>query len=836
MTQWRDEAIAACRDAFRAIRRYPGTAATSMALMAFGTAFVILATVLMWRMLVHPKDAAPRAEEMIVAKVQHPDTRLGYFDTFGWRFDYIARRQTTLDCWVASHGDTHPLRDHNGDHHAASVRRIGTGFRECWGLPLLEGREFLPEDHLEGAEKVAILDARIWHEVFDADSSLVDKTLDVGGESVRVVGISASLGEPDFGRVDLWLPADDDEFGTPYRMHVRAHGRPREGVSFEEVERELALLDADYLRENPTNIDAGLTGSVHRHVELRLPQTDRDILWASSIPFVGVFLLSCANASGLLLIQFTGRARETALRMVLGASRSTLVLRFVVEGLCLVLLGGVFGLTALRLLTTTLSTLNPDLSEFLSWGLGGEPWDASAFVVAPIVVFVATISIALFPGLTATRLSAHEVIQDGARSVGGGRRVGRVRDAIANFLVGLSYLLVVTSISLGTGLAAAFDEPLGYEARGLVSAHVRFPACELRQRAAREESDTPWWQHDLDPEHCPPQARFGEALAAFPFVERLAVAMGGPVFMGGHHLSFYAIENEQALPLNRRPFARYYEVEEGYFEVLGTRLVAGRFIEARDIGLDVCGVNLSESLAAEYGGPQAVLGKSLYTGIDGTRRCTVVGVVADMNMGAVPVLNPTDARATYISRRMSEPGEHETYVVRVAGDAEDAVKTLTEKFESVGHSEWELLGLHAVERAVADRRELSMGWVRMFGIISTVALLFAGLGIYGIVAYSVTVRRGEHALRMALGASRNRVVRDVIARQLVAVWPGLALGIVASLVATPMMAKGLDVPMAFDLVTGLAALAVISAAVVVAALLPALRAGSIDPWAALREE
>jgi hypothetical protein len=237
-----------------------------------------------------------------------------------------------------------------------------------------------------------------------------------------------------------------------------------------------------------------------------------------------------------------------------------------------------------------------------------------------------------------------------------------------------------------------------------------------------------------------------------------------------------------------------------------------------------------------HGGPEAVLGKAMYTGPDGNLRCTVVGVVADMNMGAVPVASPVMTKATYASRRVSEPGERETYLVRAHGDAEAAATAMAEWADEQGGGRWELLGVQAVERAVAEHRDESMGLVRLFGIVSSVALLFAGLGIYGIVAYAVSLRRGEHALRMALGASRRRVVFEVIARQVRAMWPGLALGIAASLAATPMMARSLDLPMAFDLVTGLVALLVIMGAVVVAALLPALRAGSIDPWGSLREE
>jgi len=221
---------------------------------------------------------------------------------------------------------------------------------------------------------------------------------------------------------------------------------------------------------------------------------------------------------------------------------------------------------------------------------------------------------------------------------------------------------------------------------------------------------------------------------------------------------------------------------------------------------------------------------------DGERRCTVVGVVADMNMGALPVAAPAMTKATYISRQVTEPGERETYLLRSDGDAEEAAAAMAEWAHEHGGGGWELLRVGAVEHAVAHQRHESMGLVRLFGIVSLVALLFAGLGIYGIVAYSVTTRRGEHALRMVLGASRRRVVFEVITRQVRAIWPGLALGIVVSVTATPTMASSLELPMAFDLVTGLVALVVIAGAVVLAALLPALRAGSIDPWDALREE
>jgi putative ABC transport system permease protein len=809
----------------------------AVGLIAFGAAFVILAIVLTWRVIFHPKDAAPRAEQMLVALAHDPERGLEPADTFGRRFAYIARRQTTLACWVAARPGSTTVEDDDGDRHGASSRRIGRGFRECWGLTLQQGREFRAQDHAKGAEKVAILGERMWREVFGADPSVVGDTVVIGREIVRVVGISTSLGKPDLGPVDVWLPAtaDEIELGDAYHsLQVAAYGRPREGVSFEAVDRELAQLDTDYVRDNPDNIDSGFRGTLHRHEDMRVPPEQRQVLWASFIPFVGVFLLACANASGLLLIQFAGRARETALRMALGASRRALVLRFVLEGLCLALVGGVFGLVALRFLLTVLPELAPPLSGMVGQGLGGQPWDESAVVVAPVVVLAGTLLIALFPGLTATRLSVHEVIQDGARSVSGGRRVGRVRDAIASFLVGLSYLLVVTSISLGTGLSAAFDQPLGYDAHGLVTAHVRFVACERRQQEAREAGRGD--QDEPDPEHCAPQRRFGEALAALPFVERHAIGTGGPVWMGNHSRWGYALEQERSLPHNRRPMAAWYEVEDGYFEVLGTRLLAGRFVDAGDVGLDDCAVNFSESLADRYGGPEAVLGKAMYTGPDGNRRCTVVGVVADMNMGALPVASPVMTKATYISRRVSEPGERETYLVRARGDAEEAATAMAQWADEQGGGRWDLLRVRAVERSVADHRDESMGLVRLFGIVSTVALLFAGLGIYGIVAYAVTQRRGEHALRMVLGASRRRVVFEVITRQVRAMWPGLALGIVASLAATPTMASSLDLPMAFDLVTGLVALLVIMGAVVVAALLPALRAGSIDPWGSLREE
>jgi hypothetical protein len=627
------------------------------------------------------------------------------------------------------------------------------------------------------------------------------------------------------------------ELGDAYHpLQVNANGRAREGVSFDAVSREFAALDADYVRENPDNIDAPLVGSLHPHQDLRIPPEQREELWVSCVPFLGVFLLACANASGILLVQFTGRARATALRMALGASRSSLVAGLVIEGLCIALVGGVCSLIALRLLLAVPPELSPHLAWMISEGLGGRSWDESAVVVAPIVVIVATVLIAWFPGLAATRVSMHEVMQDGARSVSGGRNVGRVRDAIANFLVGLSYVLVVTSVSLGSGLAAAFEQPLGYEAHGLVTASVRFPDCERRQQELREAGGPGASHGQPASEHCTPQRSFGEALAALPFVERWAIGTGGPVFMGNHSLYLYAFEQERSLPLNRRPVAAWFGVEADYFEVLGARLVVGRFIDARDSGRDACAVNLSASLAAAYGGPENVLGAPIYTGPDGTWRCTIVGVVDAMNMGATPITTPDSTKATYISREVSEPGERETYVMRVRGDAEEAAAAIAAWSDEHAGGRWEVLRVEAVERAVADRRDDSMGLVRLFGIVGIVALLFAALGIYGIVAYSVAMRRGEHALRMVLGATRGRVVLEVIARQLRAIAPGLVIGILVSIAAIPAMASSLEMPMVLDVVSGLVALVVIIGAVVLAALVPALRAGSVDPARALREE
>jgi putative ABC transport system permease protein len=835
MRRWRDEGLSACLDALRNIRGYPGTAAWSIGLFAFGTAFFLLAATLVWRVIIHPKDAAPAAAEMVMAKLRDPARGLEMTDTMGWRYAYIGARQTTLECWVASQRpEVTNVEDRNAERHFALAQRVSDGFRQCWGLTLRAGREFRSEDHEAGAERVAIMGETIWRDVYGADPALVGETVRVGDETVRVVGISTSLGKPDLGRVDVWLPATDEaiEFGSTY-VQVWAYGRPRDGVSFDAVDREFAQLDADYLREHPDNLDSGLQGTLHRHEDVRVGPEDRKLLWAMFVPFVGVFLLACANASGLLLIQFAGRARATALRMALGASRSTLVLRFVLEGLWLAIIGGLFGLLALRLLLTALPELNLLVFEFEHEQLADEPWDNSLVVIAPAVILVGTMLIALFPGLTATRLSVHEVIQDGARSVSGGRRVGRLRDAIANCLVGLGYLLVVTSISVAAGLTAAFERPLGYEAEGLVTAHVRFPTCERRKQAAREANPTPGRINDPDPEHCAPQRRFSEGIAALPFVDRVALGSGAPIAMGTHALYIYAIGDEQALPFNQRPIATWYEVEEGYFDVLGARLVAGRFIDERDLGFDNCGVNASQSLADVYGGPEAILGETMWAGMDGRRRCTVVGVVGEMNMFAEPL--QTEMKTTYSSRRVSEPGEQETYVLRVHGDASEAAAAIEEWAARGGGEEWEVR-LHAVEPAIEETREVWMGIVKMFGLASVAALVFAGLGIYGIVAYSVTLRRGEHALRMALGASSSRVMFEIVVRQLRATWPGLALGVVASLVATPIMAESIGLPVAFDLATGVLAMIIIVGAVVLAALLPALRVRSIDPWATLREE
>lgn len=830
---------ATLRDALRALSRYPAAAATSVALVAFGAAFVTLAVVLTWRVMFHPKDSAPHAAQMLVARTSDPERGIELAEFFGRRFAYIARRQTTLECWVASRAGDTTVKDDAGRRHGVRSRRGSRGFRECWGLTLVLGREFREADHAKGAEKTALLGERMWREAFASDPDVVGRTVEIGREVVRVVGISTSLGRPDLGPVDVWLPATDDaiELGDAiHPLQVEAHGRARDGVGFEAASRELAALDADYVRENPDNIDASLQGTLHRHEDLRIPPEQREELWASCVPFVGVFLLACANASGILLVQFTGRARAMALRMALGASRASLVAGLVVEGLCIALVGGVLSLVALRLLLAVLPELSPHLAWMITEGLGGQAWDESAVVVAPVVVIAGTLLIAWFPGLAATRLSVHEVVQDGARSVSGGRQVGRARDAIANLLVGLSYLLVVTSISLGTGLSAAFEQPLGYDARGLVAASVRFPDCERRQQELREAGGPGVAHGQPTSAHCTPQRRFGEALAALPFVERHAIGSGGPVFMGNHSLWLYAFEQERNLPMTRRPIAAWFGVEAGYFDVLGTRLVAGRFIDARDTGRDACAVNLSASLAAAYGGAEAVLGAPIYTGPDGSWRCTIVGVVADMNMGALPVMTPDLTRATYVSREVSEPGERETYLVRVRGDAEEAAAAIAQWSDERGAGRWEVLRVEAVERAAADRRDEFIGLVRLFGIVSIVALLFAGLGIYGIVAYSVTMRRGEHALRMVLGATRGRVVLEVIARQLRAIGPGLALGILASLAAIPTMASSLEMPMVFDVVTGFVALVVILGAVVLAAVVPAVRAGFIDPARALREE
>lgn len=829
------ETIAAGRDAARDLQRNAGTAGLSALLLALGMAFFLAASVSTWRSLVAPSNAAPNANEMVVAHSVDPERGVTLASTFRGRYSYIADRQTSLACWVASRLDGVDIVSAEGERHRLHQRRVSQGWLPCWGIPVVEGRSFNAEDHERGAELVALLDDDTWREKFHRDATIVGSTVRIGTESRRVVGIAASVGRPDFGRVDIWVPGSRDDFSiqTAEGMEVEAHGRPKDGVPLDQVQAELARLEEDYRREHPDSLDSGFDGSILSHREARVPGETANLLLASMVPFFGVFLLACANASGLLLVQFVGRSRESALRMVLGATRAEVMLRFILEGAFVAVLAGLLAIASYRALVEYAITIHPAFSWVAETAYGQDDLDGTVVLFAGLVVLTGIAGIGLLPGLTATRLTVHEVLQDGSDAAGGGRRLGRVRSAVTNFLIGLSYFLVLSSVALGAGLSRAFDRPLGYEPHGLVAVHVAFPTCE-EAREARAEGAASQERPEPKSVHCVPQGSFSDALRALPSVEGFGIGSGGPVYVGNHSLWYYGMADHLATPLSERPLAGWFEAESGYLEALRVELIAGRLIEETDIGTN-CSVVFSRSLADRHGGWNSVVGQEVLTGPRGNRGCSVVGVIEDLNMGATSKEDPGAAAALYVSREVSQPGEKETYMVRVTGDPDQSLRAI-DALIARDSQDWRPEGVQSVEEAVNSSRRNTMSVLWLFASLTGIALLFAAVGIYGVVGYNVTTRRGEYAIRKTLGATRSAIVGEVVLGQVRGSWPGLLAGAFLTLALLPIASAELAAPLAFDLHAAVVALVILGVAIVAASALPALRAARVDVARVLRDE
>ncbi len=693
---------------------------------------------------------------------------------------------------------------------------VSGNYFQILGVTPQRGRLLTPDDDkAPGASPVVVLSDRLWRRRFSADPSVVGQSIILNGTPFTVLGVAppgfrgTTLLSP-----ELWAPltmVSEIKPGTTWRpmrggSWILIGGRLAPDVSIEQAQAE---------------IDA-----IAKRLEEMYPDTNRGVGWkvmrATPVPgemstYVGAFMailgaivvlvlvVASINIAGMMLARAAARRRETAVRLALGASRARLVRQLVVESLAVFLLGGAAGLLAARWMTGLLLALLPNIPIPLTLSL---PLDSRIVLFGLVVTGLTALATGLVPALQASRPDLVETLK-GDREAGFGRF--RLRQVLVAAQVAGSVLLIIVAGLFARALQHASSINPGFD-----NTNVEIVGLDL-SLARHNDTTGPAFLRQII-------AR----VEALPGVESVTAAIDLPLDGGRHGRGdvWAAGKTEkEAVDLED-----WNIVEPGYFRTLGIQLLRGRDFGPSDIKgrTDVAIVN--EAAAAKLWPGEDPIGRRLVrTDDDGQRQVEVVGIE---KTGKYVTLNEDPTPFIYLPYAQEyEP--RVSLVVRTAGPTViPAVRAIVAEL----NPNLPIIGTFTLDglSTIALLPQRVAGGIA--GALGVVALLIAGLGVYGVTAYSVTRRTRELGIRVALGATPRDVLRLVFRQGAVLTASGLAVGLLLALASTQLLASLLFGVGAADPVTfGLAAL-VFGALSLAASLVPARRALAINPTVALRSE
>jgi putative ABC transport system permease protein len=699
----------------------------------------------------------------------------------------------------------------NGDPQELSTIVVTADLLDLLGIGPLLGRGFVEGEDQEGAARTMILSHATWLRQFGGDPSVIGRALTINGEPFTVVGVMPR-GFEVFG-----LPAD---VYTPFRLSPASRrfigrsiitmARLKPGVTRDQAQAEMESV-MDGLRREQPDFNTGWTANV---VPLR-EQLVGDVRLAVLVLFgaVGaVLLIACANIGSLMLTRASGRRRELAIRSALGAGTSRLLTQLVCESLLLSVAGGVLGVT---LAAWILSTLSSWVATRLPVPLLSQvSIDPSVLAFAAVVTILTTVLCGLAPALGTTGGSLVTALRDGAPSLSGTARGRVVRQGFVMGEIALALTVLCGAGLLGRSFMELQNVNPGFTADSALSLRVSLPQRSYANSDAQHVFHT----------------RVIEGLRAIPAV----TAVGGTSFLPlagvGPATSFWRADAPQPPPAER-PVVDARPVTAGYFDAMDIRLLAGRDVSESDTeNRDPVAV-INETFARQIYPGDNPLGRRFILNLGNEKPHEIIGVVGDVKLASLEgEVRPT----AYLSSRQYAFGMM-TYVVRTSADparlGPAAVRVVREIDPQLPVSAVRPLG-DVFAESIARPRLTAVA----MSVFAAAALLLAALGVYGIVAYSVSQRTREFGIRVALGAKPAQIIGMVVGQNLRIVGLGLALGLACALPATRLLRGLLFQVGPNDPATFVAIGVTLMLVAVLASYLPARRGTQVDPVVTLKAE
>jgi len=692
------------------------------------------------------------------------------------------------------------------------------------------GRVFGPQDQAQGFAEGVVISDGLWKRLFASNPNILGRTIYADTDRYTIIGVMPPTfrhpGKTLRNDVDMWGTAGftGNPFPSPpirgQRMLPGAIGRLKPGLDPKQAQAKIdsfiAQLRSEYPKDYPA--DQGWTVRLlpaHEALVGNVQTTLLVLLGAVGL----VLLIGCVNIANLLLARASGRRREMAIRLALGAGRWRLVFQLLTESLLLALIGGAVALLVVStLMNLIVALLPPEIPRLNEVGI-----NATVLLFVFVISTVTGLLFGLVPALQASKPDLVVNLKDGSQGTGVAARHQRFRSGLVVVEFALSLVLMIAAGLLLKSFGRLLEVNPGFDPHNVLMARIWLPVPN---------------NPELDPYRDPAKrsAFIREVLGrvgTLPGVRYAAIGTGFGVPLNGQHITGgFTIEN-QASADNSVPTAQLSAVSANFFSALNTPVLRGRVFADSDDEKGSKVALVDEALAHRYFPNQDPVGLRIKRGgrASDAPWLTITGVVGNIKSDS---FEQPDQPHLYIPI-LQAPSYTMAVYLKTDSDPKTLTKTLRDQIQQVDPN-LPLFGERTMEEIVSEslaQRRFALQVVGLFGVL---ALLLASIGIYGVMAYSVNQRTREIGIRVALGASRRAILGWVLRQGVVLIAIGLTTGLVAAFGLTRLLRSLLFEVAPTDFITYGILAAVLGVVALFACYIPARRATKVDPLVALRYE
>ena len=804
------------RYALRMLKSQPAVTLMAIIALALGiganTAIFSVINAVLLRPLPYPES-----DRLVIVQQSLPKLGLNLASVSGGEFiDYTEGNEVFSQ--VAGYTDISLNLTGHGEAARIQAARVSASLFPLLGVSPLRGRLFSNDEDQPGKNNVALISRALWQNHFGNDANIIGKTVRLDEKPYTIIGVMPSAIrflhiESAFAEAtDLWIPlamTDSEKQGRADSFDYGIIGRLKPGVSLAEAEANIESVAERFEQQRPDiyKSDLEVTASVIKFEE-RLVKRVRPFLLVLLGAVGFVLMIACANVANLLLARAAARQKEMAIRSAMGASAARIARQLLTESVMLALAGGAVGLLVAAWAIDLLARFGPaEVPRLDEINL-----DPSVLGFTLLVSMLTGIVFGLAPAFQIRRVNLNEALKESSGRTSRGREGKRLRSMLVVFEIASAMVLLIGAGLLIHSFIRLLRVPPGFNPEGVVIAQTTLPRArypEPRQSKAAHRQVL-------------------ERLASQPGVTEVGAASTLPL-VGDWTIGFI-IDGRSADSIN---IANGSLVSEGYFRAMGIELKRGRAFTGEDREGATPVIAINETMARAFWPDSDAIGKRIMWGGWRDAWLTVVGVVADVKISSLEAETKPTIYMSMFQYPLARPNT--VYMARTWGDTSFLASAMRAEIRAVDSElpVYDIRSMNQIIRESVSQRQFSM---MLLGVFACAAVLLAGVGIYGVMSYSVTQRTREIGVRMALGANRGDVLRMVVGQGMALALAGVGAGLAAAMLLTRLMDTLLFGVSATDPLTfaGVATLLIFVA--LLACYVPARRATKVDPITALRYE